>query len=269
MSTLRLVLATSAIALAAPLARNANGQFDDRVARDLARTAVRSELALKSSQFLLIRLDEVLEGLLTGMVTDPPWPGAVYRLSEEGDEIKAHSVVHYIVSDGDPTFTVAINPFGRVYRIQGFSDSLAQLNELLKEANVKVLSADQAEAVARFYREVNPERRSLAPMSNLLDVKQAAERQCQSVPFDPNETDFQAWWKHARSLYADASFRQTVSADGNGYAVQWVVLSSASAGLCGGAPFRARLPVGPDAQLGDIAFRPLEPLGDRRGGQRR
>jgi hypothetical protein len=67
---------------------------------------------------------------------------------------------------------------------------------------VKISSPDQAEALADFYRDVNPERRLLTPATGLLDLKQAAERQCQDVPFDPNEKGFEAWWRHAKPLYS-------------------------------------------------------------------
>jgi hypothetical protein len=146
---------------------------------------------------------------------------------------------------------------GDVYRIHGFADSLAEFGRLMTAAKMKVLSPDQAEAVADFYREVNPEHRSMTRILGLLELKQAAEWQCQAVPFDPNEKDFEAWWKHAKLLYAGASFKQTATRSDSGYAVEWIVLSSPGAGLCGGAPLRARLEVGSDGQVGKLSFVPL------------
>jgi hypothetical protein len=108
-----------------------------------------------------------------------------------------------IFTDVDPTYIVAVNPAnGTVYRFHGFTDSLTEFEKLMAATKVKVSSLDQAEAVADFYREINPERRSITQISGLLELKQAAERQCQAVPFDPNEKDFETWWKHAKPLYS-------------------------------------------------------------------
>jgi hypothetical protein len=205
-----------------------------------------------------VQKNEELEQLLAVVVSRPSWSEFIYKASEEGDEIKEHVVIHHIFTDGDPTFTIAVSPVnGAAYRIQGFTDSLAEFEKLMKEANVKVSSPEQADAMADFYRAVNPERRSMTPLSSLLDLKQAGERQCQAVPFDPNERDFEAWWKHAKTAYANVSFQQTAARSGSGYAVEWIVLSSPGSGLCGGAPLRARLEVGSDGSIGEISFRPI------------
>ena len=123
---------------------------------------------------------------------------------------------------------------------------------------VKVLGPDQAEAVSDFYREVNPQRISMTPITSLIELKQTAERQCQTSSFDAGEKAFDAWWNHAKPLYAQVSFRQTVAPHGSGYLVEWIVLSSAGSGACGGAPLRARLEMSSDGHVGKVTFSPLE-----------
>jgi hypothetical protein len=259
MSIRKLFSTIFGMALLSMLAVPANAQMTDQAAREQAREAVRSQPHLEASKFLQVQKNEMLEQLLAGVVARPSWLELIYKVSEEGDEIKEHAVVHHIVTDGDPTFTVAINPAsGSLYRIQGFADSLAEFNKLMTEANVKVLTPDQAEAIANFYRGINPQHHSMVPLSSLLDLKQAAERQCQAVPFDPNEKDFDAWWKQAKPLYAGVPFKQTAARSGSGYAVEWIVLSSAGPGLCGGAPLRARLEVSSDGNVGKLAFSPFK-----------
>jgi len=59
-----------------------------------------------------------LEEALSELVAGPPWPVSIFKVSEEGDEVGEHGVVHHIVMDGDPTFAIAINPAsGSLYRI--------------------------------------------------------------------------------------------------------------------------------------------------------
>ena len=258
MSIQKLFSTILGMAVLSTLAAPANDQMADQAAREQAREAVRSQLHLEANRFLQVQKNEMLEQLLAGVVAKQSWSELIYKVSEEGDEIREHAVVHHIVTDGDPTFTVAINPAsGSLYRIQGFADSLAEFNRLMTAANVKVLTPDQAEGVANFYREVNPQRHSMVLLSSFLDLKQAAERQCQAAPFDPNEKDFDAWWKQAKPLYGGIPFKQTAARSGSGYAVEWIVLSSAGPGLCGGAPLRARLEVSSDGNVGELAFSPL------------
>jgi hypothetical protein len=257
-TTRKLFSAIFLLAFLPTLGISANTHGDDQAARERVRIAVRWELHLKLDQFLRVQEDEALERRLAEIVARPSWSASIYKVSEEGDEIKDHVIVHHIVMDGDPTFTVAMNPASEnVYRIQGFSDSLAEFNKLMRDADLKVAGSDQAEAVAGFYQQVNPQRSSVAQMSSLPELKQAAERQCQAIPFDPRERNFEAWWKHAKAAYAKASFQQTATHSGSGYAVEWVVLSSPGDGLCGGAALRARLEVGSDGSVGEISFRPL------------
>jgi hypothetical protein len=238
----------------------ANAQMADQIAREQARDAIRSHLHLESSKFLQVQKNEMLEQLLAEIVARPSRSELIYNVSEEGNEIKEHTVIHHIVMDGDPTFTIAINPAsGNLYRIRGFKDSLDEFNKLMTEANVKVLTTDQAEAVANFYREVNPEKHySIVPLSTLLDLKQTAERQCQEFPFDPNNKNFDTWWKRAKPLYQDVQFKQTTSQSGGGYAVEWIVLSSTGPGMCGGAPLRARLEVSSIGHVSKLTFSPLK-----------
>jgi len=236
-----------------------NAQMTEPAAREQALNVVRTELHLGLNKFLQARRDETLEQSLATAVARPSWSEFIYKVSEDGDEIKEHAVVHHITTDGDPTFTVAINPrSGSLHRIQGFKDSLAEFNKLMTEANVKVLTSDQAEAVAGFYREVNPQRASLVPLSSLLDLKQAAERHCQAFPFNPNEKNFEAWWRRAKPLYADVPFRQTAVRSGSDYLVEWIVLSSDAKGNCGGTPLRARLTVNSNAHVDEPTFAPIQ-----------
>jgi hypothetical protein len=237
----------------------ANAQITDQVAREKAQSIVRSQVDyLRPGQFLSVQREEGLERSLA--VTAGGLTGAefIYQVSPAGDEIKEHAVVHHLVTDADPVYLVAVNPAnGSIYRIAGFRDSKAELNKLLAVVGIKVSSEDQAEDLADFYRSVNPEHRSMTRISSLLDLKQGAERQCQAVPFDPSERGFEAWWKHARTAYSNVSFQQTATRSDSGYAVEWIVLSDPSAGLCGGAALRARLQVGPDGSIGEISFRPV------------
>jgi hypothetical protein len=241
------------------LAPRANAQVTDHAAREKAQGSVRSQLDyLRPGQFLSVQRDEGLERSLAVTAGGLAGMEFIYQVSPAGDEIKEHAVVHHLVTDADSSYLVAVNPAdGSTYRIAGFRDSKAELNRLLAALRIKVSSKDQSEELADFYRTVNPERRSMTRISGLLDLKQAAERQCQAVPFDPNERDFEAWWKHAKTAYSNVSFRQTATRSDSGYAVEWIVLSSAGVGQCGGAPLRARLEVLSDGSIGEISFRPL------------
>jgi hypothetical protein len=215
----------------------------------------RAQLHLKPEQFLAVQRDEALEQKL-GLATGTPEP-LLYRVSQAGDEIKERTVVHHIFTDVDPSYVVAVGAGGSTYRLSGFAESKADFNKLMGDLKVRISSPDQAEALADFYREVNPERLQFAPATSLLDLKQAAERQCQDVPFNVDEPSFEVWWKHAKTLYSGASFKQTVIHSDSGYAVEWIVLSSPGAGLCGGAALRVRLDIGTDGRVGSVAFGPL------------
>ena len=253
-----MLLTISGALMLSTLALPTSAQVTDAAAREQIRDVVRSRLHLKPDQFLNVQRDEKLEQLLATVAGRSEGLEVIYQVSQTGDEIKGNVVVHHIFTDADPTYIVAVSPAnGGLYRIYGFPDSLTEFGKLMAATKVKVLSPDQAESVADFYREVNPERRSMTQISGLLELKQAAERQCQAVPFDPNEEDFEAWWKHAKPLYSGASFKQTAARNDSGYAVEWIVLSSPGAGLCGGAALRARLEVGSDGQVGKLSFVPL------------
>jgi hypothetical protein len=236
----------------------ASAALSEASARQEALDSVRSTLSLRSEQFLDIKRDEDLEVSLMLCANRSIGPVSVYRLSSTGYEVKEKAIIHHFSTDGDLSYIVAVSPVdGSTYRVAGFRDSKAEFNKLMAALGVKISSPDQAEALADFYRTVNPEHRSMTRLPGLLDLKQAAEWQCQAVPFDPNERDFGAWWKHAKTAYANVSFQQTAARSGSGYVVEWIVLSSPGAGLCGGAPLRARLEVGSDGSIGDISFRPV------------
>lgn len=247
------------MALFSMLVSLASAQMPEQAAREKAQSIVRSQLDyLRPGQFLSVQRDEGLERLLAVTAGGLTGVEFIYQVSPAGDEIKEHAVVHHLVTDGDPVYLVAVNPAnGSTHRIAGFRDSKAELNKLLAALGIKLSSEDQVEELADFYRAVNPEHRSMARISGLLQLKQAAEHQCQAVPFDPSEKDFEVWWKHARTTYANVSFKQTATRSDGGYAVEWIVLSSPGAGLCGGAPLHARLEVRSDGSIDEISFRPL------------
>jgi hypothetical protein len=236
----------------------ASAALTETTARQKALDSVRSKLSLGSKQFMDIKRDENLEVSLILCTNRLIGPVSIYRLSSTGYEVKEKAIIYHFSTDGDLNYIVAVSlTDGNIYRLAGFRDSKTEINGLLVSLKIEVSSANQAEAIADFYRAVNPEHEVVTNVSSLLDLKQAAERQCQAVPFDPRERDFEAWWKHAKTAYANVSFQQTAIRIGSGYTVEWVVLSSPGAGLCGGAPLRARLEVGSDGSIGEISFRPL------------
>jgi len=235
-----------------------SAQLADQAARERASNAVRSQLHLKPDQFLGVQRDGKLEQLLTVVAGRPGDLEFIYQVSQAGDEVKENAVVHHIFTDADPTYIVAVSPAdGDMYRIHGFADSMAEFGRLMTATKVKVLSADQAEAVSDFYREVNPQHTSMTPITSLIELKQAAERQCQTSSFDMGEREFDAWWKHGKPLYAGVPFRQTATAIGTRFIVEWTVLSSSAPGNCGGSPLRARLEVDSDGHVGKLTFAPL------------
>lgn len=179
-------------------------------------------------------------------------------------ELRESAVVYHTWTDVDPLFIVVVKPRdGSAYRIHGFGrgESLTEFERLMTALKVQVTSLDQAESVADFYRKVNPENHEgLTSILRLMELKQAAERQCQSgaKSFNAGENAFTAWWKHAEPLYAALSFQQQAVSHGSGYLVEWIVLSSPSAENCGGAPLRARLEVGSDGHVGKVTFLPFQ-----------
>ena len=249
-----------ALAIAALPVLRLSASMNEQAARQKALSVVRPKLSyLRPGQFLDIQRNERLEQKLAVLVGGLVGSKFIYRVSPEGDEIQERAVVHHVFTDiDDPVSLVAVSPFdGSTYLVRGFAESKADFNRLMSDLKVKISSPDQAEALADFYREVNPERRQLAPANSLLDLKQSAERQCQHVPFNADEKGFEAWWKHAKGLSSRALFKQIATRSNSGYTVEWIVLSSPGAGLCGGAPLRARLEVGLDGQIGKLSFIPL------------
>jgi len=254
MSIRTLFVVISAASVLSALAVPRSGHVNEQASRDQVCDAIRSRLHLKTDQFLGIRRDEALEqklGIGTGKAGI-----FIYRLSRVGDEIKEHGViVRHLFTDADPTYIVAVNAAaGSIYYIHGFSDSGAEFDKMMTAIGSKLGGPEQAESVVDFYREVNPENRLITPISSLLELKQAAERQCQAVPFDPSEKQFEAWWKQAKASYATVPFRQTTRRARKGYVVEWAVLSSPISGFCGGAPVRVALELGENGQVRKLSF---------------
>jgi hypothetical protein len=235
-----------------------SAQLSEASARDQARSAVRSHLALEPDGFLAVERDEKLEqsvDLVAGrrgvFIYRTSQAGDDYLTSQAGDDRRRRTVVHHIVMDGDPTHIVAISAAdGSVYRIHGFADSRAEFDRLIATMAWTISNSDQAGTVADFYREVNPDNWQMAPIVSLIDLKQSAERQCQKSTFDVGEQEFDAWWKRGKALYSAIPFQQVVTPGASGYVVEWTILSSSALGMCGGAPLRARLEVGSDGRVG-------------------
>ena len=250
--------AISGLAFLSMLDLRATAQISEIATRRQAREIVRSKLNLRPEQFLDIKRDEDLEQSLVVSANGRANPEFIYKLSLTGYEIKEQTVAHHFSTDADLAYIVAVSPAdGSTHRIHGFSDSLSEFEKLMTATNLRVLGPDQAEAVAGFYRAVNPENRSMSPISSMFELKQAAERQCQAIPFDTGDHQFEAWWKTAKPLYAGLQFSQTAIPRDGGYLVEWIVLSSAGSGACGGAPLRARLEVDSDGNIGKLSFLPL------------
>lgn len=263
-----LKLAIFGMALLAAVAGISNEQTTEPVARQLAESIVRAELRskldFKPGQFLAVSRDEELEQSLA--IATVGWrtgPVFIYRASPSGVEIRKDSIVNHIATDADFVFIVAVNSAdGTTYRLHdfGLAASLAEFERLIAALKVRVGSTDQAESLADFYREVNPENyETLAPTLSLMELKQAAERQCQSgaKSFDAGEEAFAAWWRRAESLYAAQPLQQQAVPHGSGYLVEWIVLSSPSRGSCGGTPLRAQLEIGSDGRVGKVTFAPV------------
>ncbi|HSC77454.1 MAG TPA: hypothetical protein VLB32_02725 [Candidatus Acidoferrales bacterium] len=256
------------VVLATPMAL-ANAQMSEQAAREQASNIARSELHstvhFKADQFLGIQRDEELEQTLGVAVGGQAGLTFIYKASPEGVELRENAIVYHTWTDVDPVFIVVIEPRdGSAYRIHGFGrgESLTEFERLMTALKVQVTSPDQAESVADFYRKVNPENHEgLTPILRLMELKQAAERQCQSgaKSFDAGEKAFSAWWKRAKPLYAALPFQQKAVPHGSGgYVVEWIVLSSPSRENCGGAPLRAKLEVSSDGHVGKVTFSPLQ-----------
>lgn len=244
---------------------SAVGSFADTVAsdeagREQARNIVRQQLRLERNRFLAVQRDESLEQLLTLAVGRRAEKDFIYRVSPAGDEAISSGIIHHLSVDGDPLYIIAICAAnGQGFRIHGFADSDAEFEKLMVAAGVRVSSADQAEHLAGLYRAVNPESLPLTPITSLLELKQAAERDCQDTAksFESGEGVFQIWWRTIGSRYERVPFNQEASPHGTRYIVQWVVLSSrAPGGTCAGSPLRALLELGPDGHIGKLKFSP-------------
>jgi hypothetical protein len=256
------------MALLSAFVMRANAQVAEQAAREQASNIVRSELHsrvnFKSDQFLNIRRDDDLEQSLA--IATVGWrvgPVFIYKISPTGVEIRENSIVNHVATDAEFMYVVAVSSAdGSIYRIHGFgqAQSLADFQRLMTAQKMRV-GPDQAEALADFYRKVNPENyEAVTPISSLMELKQAAERQCQSgaKSFGDGEKAFTAWWKQAEPLYAALPFQQKAVPHGSGYLVEWIVLSSPSGESCGGAPLRAQLEIGSDGRVGKVTFPPLQ-----------
>ncbi len=264
MSICKLFSTIFGIVMLLSLTAQANAQMTEQAAREQASNITRSELHsavhFRADQFLGIQRDEELEQTLAVAVGGQAGLTFIYKVSPEGVELRENAVVYHTWTDVDPLFIVAVNPRdGSAYRIHGFGrgESLAEFERLMTASKMRASSPDQAESLADFYRAVNPENHeTLNPILSLLELKQAAERQCQSgaKSFGAGENAFTSWWQHAEPLYAALSFQQKAVPHGNGYLVEWIVLSSPSAENCGGAPLRAQLEINSDGQVGKLTF---------------
>ena len=255
------------ISLLSTLSLPSDAQMSEQAARGKASDVVRSELHTRvnfeTGQFLSIQRDEDLERTLEIVSGRQTILTYIYRASPEGVELTRNAIVYHIWTDTDPLFIVAINSnTGAVFRVRGFGreESLSEFEKLMTALAVNLTSPDQAESVAELYRRVNPEHYdNVTPVTRLLELKQAAERQCHNdaKSFDASEKAFADWWRRASSLYTALPFRQTALPHRDGYLVEWIVLSSSSAQNCGGAPLRAQLEISSDGQVGKLKFLPV------------
>lgn len=265
---LRAQITGAVLAAVATTVALANAQVTEQAAREQAGNVVRAELhsrlSFKSDQFLSIHRDEELEESLAMLTVG--WRSRrvfIYKASPTGVEVKENAIVNHVATDAEFMYVVAVSSAdGSSYRIHGFghAESLADFERLMMAQKMRV-GPDQAEALADFYRKVNPENHEdLTPIVRLMELKQAAERQCQSGgSFDAGEKAFATWWKRAEPLYAALPFQPKAVPHEGGYLVEWIVLSSPSGGNCGGAPLRAQLEVGSDGHVGKVTFSPLQP----------
>ncbi len=209
----------------------------EQAARELAKSVVLSELQstmhVKPNQFLHVERDEELEESLALAARGHAGSMFIYKISPTGYEIKGNSVVYHTWSDFDIVFIVVVNASETgTYRIHGFglAESLAEFNRLMTGLGMRISDADEAESVADFYQRVNPENeQALRPILYLMDLKQAAEWQCQSgaKSFTDGEQRFATWWKQKEAEYANLSLKETAAPHGDGYLVTWPVLSRA------------------------------------------
>ena len=254
------------VAVLSALVLVANAQVTEQGAREEASNIVRSELHsaldFNPERWIGVWRDEELEQSLATIVGGRSGLRFIYKASPEGVEIRENAIVYHAWNDVDFMFIVVVNPTDqRAFRIHGFGlvQSLEEFEKLMISLRVKVSNTDQAESVTEFYREVNPEnQKNFTAIPNLLELKQAAERQCQSgaKSFDAGEKAFAAWWKHAERRYAALPFQQRAVPHGSDYLVEWIVLSSPSGDNCGGAPLRAQLEIGSDGRVGKLTFSP-------------
>lgn len=218
---------------------------------------------LKPDQFLSVLRDEKLERLLRIVAAGDADNGHfVYHVSQAGDEVRGNAIISHISIDSDLSYKMVVDATdGTLYRVSGFDDSFPEFNRLMSMLRVQAAYPDKAQAVAELYREINPERMSIAPVKSLLELKQAAELWCHAVhspSFEDGESAFDIGWSKAKRRYGTTKFAPSATRRTDGYLTEWIFLSSPSADLYGGAPLRGQLIVREDGQVEELRFVPLQ-----------
>jgi hypothetical protein len=257
------------IGLIAGLAASANAQVTEQAAREKAKSIVQARLEagpehfLDDRKFLDVQRQENLEEELAEIVGGSAGLDYIYKVSEFGVEIKDHEIIYHTFFDVDPTYHVVVSRTdGAAYRVQGFSDSMAEFNRLIAAFKLQV-SGDRARGIADLYREIYRQRESITQIYSLLDLKQSAESRCENGSVASGERKFNAWWRHVKPFYKALSFDEKTVQHGEGYTVEWIVLSSADHNACGGAPLRMQVEIEKDGQIANLNFIALPPYAKR------
>jgi SAM-dependent methyltransferase len=232
----------------------------DVAARTEVSSIIRTKRGIRPDELLRVQRDERLEQALSMAVWKAGTVAFIYRATGEGKEITGPNTLrHHFSMHADTTHVIAVGVNnGKSYHLHGDYESMAEFNKLMTDLKMRVSHTMQAEAVAEFYRAVNPENNgSLDPIHRLLELKQRVERQCQTSAFDPHEAEFDTWWKRAMPLYADLSFEQEARPRRGSYLVEWIVLSHPYPGLCASDPLRVRLKVKKNGVIGKLTYSSL------------
>ena len=264
MSTRTVLLGMLAPVILSTFANSASADVTEIAARAKVSKIIHAKRTIGPDDLLRVQRDETLEQALSMAVWKVDTPAFIYRATQEGEEIKGpDTIALHIVMDADTTHVIAVEVnSGKSYHLHGDFNSMAEFNKLMTDLKVRVSNPSQAEYVAEFYRAVNPKNNtSIDAIHHLLELKQRAERQCQTGAFDFNESDFDTWWKRTKPLYADLSFEQEARPHRNGYLVEWITLSSSGPDLylCAGNPLRVGLKVKRNGTIGKRIVTSLEP----------